>query len=89
MCNFSAQLKHVVNKEKLVDIQWDNTFRRESLKSSKKARYKLNRQSAYFQVFALSLTFEILSKIGRVPIKYVERRYFRWFPLVRGEIEYD
>ena len=24
--------------------------------------------------------------MGRVPIKYVERRYFRWFPLVRGEI---
>ena len=33
--------------------------------------------SAYYQVFALSLTFEILSKIGRVPIKAVERRYFR------------
>ena len=32
MCNFAAQLKHVVSKE---------------------ARYKLNRQSAYFQVFAL------------------------------------
>ena len=58
MCNFAAELKHVANKEKLVDIQWDNTFRRETLKSSKKARYKLNRQSAYFQVFALSLTFE-------------------------------
>ena len=77
MCNFAAEFKYVANKEKLVDIQWDNTFRRAFLKSSKKARYKLNRQSAYFQVFALSLTFEILSKMGRVPIKAVERRYFR------------
>jgi hypothetical protein len=77
MCNFAAQLKHVAYREKLVEIQRDNTFRRETLKSSKKARYKSNRQSAYYQAFALSLTFEILSKIGRVPIKYVERRYFR------------
>ena len=77
MCNSAAEFKYVANKEKLVDIQWDNTFRRAFLKSSKKARYKLNRQSAYFQVFALSLTFEILSKMGRVPIKAVERRYFR------------
>ena len=77
MCNFAAQLKHVAYREKLVDIQWDNTFKRAFLKSNKKARYKLNRQSAYYQVFALSLTFEILSKIGRVPIKAVERRYFR------------
>ena len=77
MCNFAAQLKHVAYKEKLVEIQRDNTFRRAFLKSSKKARYKPNRQSAYYQVFALSLTFEILSKIGRVPIKAVERRYFR------------
>ena len=58
MCNFAAELKHVANKEKLVDIQWDNTFKRAFLKSNKKARYKLNRQSAYFQAFALSLTFE-------------------------------
>ena len=58
MCNFAAELKYVANKEKLVDIQWDNTFRRAFLKSSKKARYKPNRQSAYYQVFALSLTFE-------------------------------
>ena len=77
MCNFATELKHVANKEKLVDIQWDNTFRRAFLKSNKKARYKSDRQSAYYQVFALSLTFEILSKIGRVPIKYVERRYIR------------
>ena len=77
MCNLAAQLKHVAYREKLVEIQRDNTFRRETLKSSKKARYKSNRQSAYYQVFALSHTFEILSKIGRVPIKYVERRYFR------------
>ena len=77
MCNFAAELKHVANNEKLVDIQWGNTFYREFLKLSKKARYMPNHQSAYYQVFALSLTFEILSKIGRVPIKYVERRYFR------------
>jgi hypothetical protein len=25
MCNFAAELKHVANKEKLVDIQWDET----------------------------------------------------------------
>ena len=77
MCNFAAELKYVANKEKLVDIQWDNTFKRAFLKSSKKARYKPNRQRAYYQAFALSLTFEILSKIGRVPIKAPERRYFR------------
>ena len=58
MCNFTEQLKHVASKEKLVDIQWDNIIARAFLKLSKKARYKLNRQSAYFQVFALSLTFE-------------------------------
>ena len=58
MCNFATELKHVANKEKLVDIQWDNTFKRAFLKSNKKARYKLNRQSSYFQVYALSLTFE-------------------------------
>ena len=58
MYNFAAELKHVANKEKLVDIQWDNTFRRAFLKSSKKARYKPNRQSTYYQVFALSLTSE-------------------------------
>jgi hypothetical protein len=81
MCNFATELKHVANKEKLVDIQWDNTFKRAFLKSSKKARYKSNRHSAYYQAFALSLTFEILSKIGHVPIKAVERRYYvdcRW-----------
>ena len=77
MCNFAAELKYVANKEKLVDIQWDNTFKRELLKSSRKARYKSNRHSAYYQAFALLLTFEILSKIGCVPIKAVERRYFR------------
>ena len=58
MCNFAAQLKHVASKEKLVDIQWDNIIARAFLKLSKKAWYKLNRQSTYFQVFALSLTFE-------------------------------
>ena len=36
MCNFAAQLKHVAYREKLVEIQRDNTFRREILKSSKK-----------------------------------------------------
>ena len=81
MCNFVAEFKDVANKEKLVDIQWDNTFKRAFLKSSKKARYKTNRHSAYYQAFALSLTFEILSKNGLVPIKAVERRYYvdcRW-----------
>ena len=81
MCNFAAELKDVANKEKLVDIQWNNTFYRSFLKSNKKARYKLNLQSAYFQVFALSLTFKRLSKISLVPIKAVERRYYvdcRW-----------
>ena len=81
MCNFAEEFKYVANKEKLVDIQWDNIIARAFLKLSKKARYKSNRQSAYYQVFALSLTFEILSKIGRVPIKAVERRYYvdcRW-----------
>ena len=77
MCNFAEEFKYVANKEKLVDIQWNNIIARAFLKLSKKARYKSNRQSAYYQVFALSLTFEILSKIGCVPIKYVERRYFR------------
>ena len=77
MCNFATELKHVANKEKFVDIQWDNIIARAFLKLSKKARYKLNRQSAYYQALALSLTFEKLSKIGLVPIKYVERRYFR------------
>ena len=77
MSIFAAELKYVANKEKLVDIQWDNTFKRAFLESSKKARYKPNHQSAYYQAFALSLAFEILSKIGRVPIKAPERRYFR------------
>ena len=77
MCNFAAQLKHVAYREKLVEIQRDNTFRRETLKSSKKSRYKSKWQSDNYQAFALSLTFEILSKNGRVPIKAVERRYFR------------
>ena len=81
MCNFAAELKDVANKEKLIDIQWDNTVKRAFLKLSKKARYKSNYQSAYYQVFALSLTFEKLSKISLVPIKAVERRYYvdcRW-----------
>ena len=58
MCNFVAQLKHVAYREELVEIQRDNIIARAFLKLSEKARYKLNRQSAYFQVFALSLTFE-------------------------------
>ena len=73
MCNFAAQLKHVAYKEKLVEIQWDNTFRRETLKSSKKARYKSKWQSDNYQAFALSLTFEKLSKNSHVPIKFTER----------------
>ena len=77
MRNLAAELKPVANKEKLVDIQRDNTFKRAFLKSSKKARYKSNHQSAYYPAFALPLTLETLSKICRVPIKYVERRYYR------------
>jgi len=73
MCKFAAQLKHVAYREELVDIQWDNTFKRAFLKSSKKARYKLKWQSDNYQAFTLSLTFEILSKMGRVPIKFTER----------------
>jgi len=37
-------LKHVAYREKLIEIQRDNTFRRETLKSSKKTRYKPKRQ---------------------------------------------
>ena len=73
MCNFTEQLKHVASKEKLVDIQWDNTFRRETPKSSKKARYKSKWQSDNYQAFTLSLTFKKLSKNSHVPIKFTER----------------
>jgi len=73
MCNFAAQLKHVAYREELVEIQRDNTFRREILKSSKKAQYKSKQQSAYYQALALSLTFEKLSKSSHVPIKFTER----------------
>jgi hypothetical protein len=73
MCNFAAQLKHVAYREKLIEIQRDNTFRRETLKSSKKARYKPKQQSDNYQAFALSLTFEKLSKNSHVPIKFTER----------------
>ena len=73
MCNFAAELKHVANKEKLVDIQWNNTFKRAFLKSSKKARYKSKWQSDNYQAFTLSLTFEKLSKNSHVPIKFTER----------------
>ena len=73
MCNFAAQLKHVAYREELVEILRDNTFRRETLKSSKKARYKSKRQSINYQVLALSLTFEKLSKNSHVPIKFTER----------------
>ena len=79
MCNFAAQLKHVAYREELVEIQRDNTFRRETLKSSKKARYKSKwqsdnyRQSDNYQAFTLSLTFEKLSGNSHVPIKFTER----------------
>ena len=73
MCNFAAQLKHVAYREKLIEIQRDNTFRRETLKLSKKARYKSKQQGVNYQTFALSLTFEKLSKIIHVPIKFTER----------------
>ena len=58
MCNFAAQLKHVAYREKLVEIQRDNTFRRETLKSSKKARYKSKWQCDNYQ----DLHFRLLSK---------------------------
>ena len=58
MCNFAAQLKHVAYREELVEIQRDNTFRRETLKSSKKTRYKSKQQGVNYQAFTLSLTFE-------------------------------
>ena len=73
MCNFTAQLKQVSNKEKLVDIQWDNIIVRAFLKLSKKARYKSKWQSDNYQAFTLSLTFEKLSKNSHVPIKFIER----------------
>ena len=73
MCNFAAQLKHVAYREELIEIQRDNTFRRETLKSSKKARYKSKWQSDNYQAFTLSLTFEKLSTITHVPIKFTER----------------
>lgn len=73
MCNLAAQLKHVAYREKLIEIQWDNTFRRETLKSSKKARYKSKWQSDNYQAFPLSLTFKKLSKNSHVPIKFTER----------------
>ena len=73
MCNFAAQLKHVAYREELVEIQRDNTFRRETLISSKKARYKTKRQGVNSQTFALSLTFEKLTKNSHVPIKFTER----------------
>ena len=73
MCNFAAELKHVSYREKLIEIQRDNTFRRETLKSSKKARYKSKWQSDNYQALALSLTFEKLSKNSHVPIKFTER----------------
>jgi len=73
MCNFAAELKHVAYREELVEIQLDNTFRRETLNSSKKARYKSKWQNDNYQAFALSLTFEKLSKNSHVPIKFTER----------------
>jgi len=75
MCNFAAQLKHVEYREKLVEIQRDNTFWRETLKSSKKARYKPKQQSTNYQTFAFLFTFEKLSIISQVPIKFTERWY--------------
>ena len=73
MCNFAAQLEDVAYREKLVEIQMDNTFRRETPESSKKARYKSKQQSAYYKEFALSFTFERLSGNSHVPIKFTGR----------------
>ena len=68
MCNIAAEFKDVANKEKLVEIQRDNTFRRETLKLSKKARYKSKWQSDNYQAFTLSFTFEKLSESAGITI---------------------
>ncbi|EFI71997.1 MULTISPECIES: hypothetical protein [Segatella] len=60
MCNFAAELKHVANKEKLVDIQWDNTFKRAFLKSNKKAKMA----ESVKQPLSYSRVTKILSSVG-------------------------
>ena len=48
MCNFAAELKHVAYREELVEIQRDNTFRREILKSSKKGAVQVEPSKCLF-----------------------------------------
>jgi len=62
MCNFAAQLKDVAYREKPVEIQMDNTFRRETPELSKKARYKSKQQSAYYK----ELKFRMLSSTTNI-----------------------
>ena len=79
MCNFAAQLKHVAYREELIEIQRDNTFRRETLKPSKKARYKPNYQSANFQVFKPHENFNslFLTKKTLFYFSTVQKTHFR------------
>ena len=60
MCNFAAELKHVANKDKFVDIQCDNTFKRAFLKSSKKAKMA----ESVKQPLSYSRVTKILSSVG-------------------------
>jgi predicted AAA+ superfamily ATPase len=60
MCNFAAELKHVANKEKLVDIQWNNTFKRAFLKSNKKTKMA----ESVKQPLSYSRVTKILSSVG-------------------------
>ena len=84
MCNFAAELKHVANKEKLVDIQWDNTFKRAFLKSSKKAKMA----ESVKQPLSYSRVTKILSSVGgkiTIPTtsSYIEYCEDAWLLLTR------
>ena len=56
-CNFAAELKYVAYREKLIDIQRDNTFGRELSNRAKRRGTSQKQQSAYHQAFALSKYF--------------------------------
>ena len=60
MYNFTAELKYVANKDKLVDIQRDNTFRRAFLKSNKKAKMA----ESVKHPLSYSKVTKILSSVG-------------------------
>jgi hypothetical protein len=84
MCNFAAELKYVANKEKLVDIQWDNTFRRAFLKSNKKAKMA----ESVKQPLSYSRVTKILSSVGgkiTIPTtsSYIEYCEDAWLLLTR------